>query len=368
MGPAQATDVAAGVILANARPSSCKLAVPQELTCPLRRAGYAGLIGSLLFAAAAAEPAEKSGGRRASALLLKPADYRHYVDRLPDADTAWPWLAENVPLFECSDRALEEIYYFRWYTFHRHIKPTPDGYVITEFQPDVRWAGKQNTISCAAGHHFYEGRWLRDRRYLRDYALFWFRKGGEPRRYSFWAADAIRAWSMVTHDLQLAVDLYPDLAANYAEWERTHLDANGLFWQIDDRDGMEYSHRRQRLPSHHQQLYVRRRRSAGRDRAVGEEAGRVVCLPHESRGPARARRRPAVGSHGGLLQDAAAWRRPFPGGRARAGRIRAVVLRAAASGPRGGVETTPRSGRLRGALRAGHGRAAPPALSFRQSS
>lgn len=133
------------------------------------------------------------------------------------------------------------MYYFRWWTFRKHIKQTPDGFVITEFLPDVSWAGKYNTISCAAGHHFYEGRWLRNRQYLKDYAYFWFKKGGEPRRYSFWAADAIWSWALVTHDQQLAVSLYPSLKANFEEWEKTHKDANGLFWQIDDRDGMEFS-------------------------------------------------------------------------------------------------------------------------------
>jgi len=39
----------------------------------------------------------------------------------------------------------------------------------------------------------------------------------------------------------LAKELLPDLIANDAAWERDRLDPNGLFWQIDDRDGMEVS-------------------------------------------------------------------------------------------------------------------------------
>ena len=31
----------------------------------------------------------------------------------------------------------------------------------------------------------YEGRWLHDPKYLDDYTTFWFRRGGDPRRYSF---------------------------------------------------------------------------------------------------------------------------------------------------------------------------------------
>jgi hypothetical protein len=147
----------------------------------------------------------------------------------------------DVPTFECPDTNIQEIYDFRWRVFHKHLKETPDGFVITEFLPPVGWAGKHNTISCAAGHHFREGRWLHDRRYLDEYARFWFRKGGEPRRYSFWAADSLFAHYLVSGDTALLQELLPDLIQNYVELENTHRDPIGLYWQIDDRDGMEYS-------------------------------------------------------------------------------------------------------------------------------
>ena len=176
------------------------------------------------------------GAQRATS-VLRPDAFRHYIHD----KSAWEWLQDNIPLFEASDKTLEEVYYFRWWTFRKHIEKTPDGFVVTEFLPPVPWAGKYNTISCAAGHHFYEGRWLRDRQYLDDYARFWFSKDGEPRRYSFWAADALQARAMVDGDQQLLIDLLPSLVENYRQWEKTHLDPNGLFWQIDDRDGMEIS-------------------------------------------------------------------------------------------------------------------------------
>ena len=192
-----------------------------------------------------------SGSQRTT-IVLDPDSFRHYVESFNENDVeqnvpyidnkaAWGWLKQNIPFFESSDKAMEEMYYFRWWTFRKHIKKTPEGFVITEFLPDVPWAGKFDTISCSAAHHFYEGRWLRDRSYLSDYARFWFEKDGNPRLYSFWAADALRAWAMVTQDQQLEIDLYPKLVENYNQWEKTHLDPNGLFWQIDDRDGMEVS-------------------------------------------------------------------------------------------------------------------------------
>ena len=186
------------------------------------------------------------------AVVLQPDKFRQYVDafnrndaelkggHIPNA-AAWEWMKANVPLFECSNKSIEETYYFRWWTYRKRIKPTPDGFVVDEFLPNVPWAGKYNTISCAAAHHFYEGRWLRDRRYLTDYARFWFRKGGNPRIYSFWAADALRAWSLVNQDQYVAGELLPSLIENYHAWEKSNRDENGLFWQEDDRDGMEIS-------------------------------------------------------------------------------------------------------------------------------
>lgn len=184
--------------------------------------------------------------------VLRPETFKGYIDSFNASDNelyrgyvsnaaAWSFLETNIPWFECPDKSIEKTYYFRWWTFRKHIQLTPDGFIITEFLPNVPWAGKDNSIDCAAGHHFYEGRWLADPKYLDDYAVFWFRKGGEPRRYSFWAADAIWARYLVTGDVRLTVDLLPDLAANYRAWEESHGGTNGLFWQSDDRDGMEMS-------------------------------------------------------------------------------------------------------------------------------
>lgn len=167
--------------------------------------------------------------------FLNPADFAK--DLGEDAE----WCRENIPLFECPDADIQQIYYFRWRVYKKHIKKTPDGFVITEFLPNVFWAGKHNTINCPAGHHFYEGRWLHERKYLDDYAVFWFRKGGNPRLYSFWAADAIYAGFLVTGDDSLAIELLPDLVSNYTAWEAERGIEGGLFWQIDDRDGMEVS-------------------------------------------------------------------------------------------------------------------------------
>ena len=154
---------------------------------------------------------------------------------------ATQWMEENIPRFQCPDQELEEIYYFRWWTYRKHLSSTPDGFIVTEFLPKVPWSSKHNSISCAAGHHFYEGRWIRDPRYLDDYTLFWFRRGGLPRQYSFWAADALWARYLVDGRSAPLLEILPELRSNFAAWEKSNRDPNGLFWQVDDRDGMEVS-------------------------------------------------------------------------------------------------------------------------------
>jgi hypothetical protein len=188
--------------------------------------------------------------KQASRPLLNPDSYRHYFTGFARDERAmlgsaptlpWNWFVANIPWLDTPDPELNEIYYFRWYAFQKHLRRIPSGYIITEFLDDVSWAGKYNAIDCAAGHHIREARWLRDPEYVEDYTRFWFGSDGEPRRYSFWAADSVYQLYLATGDRELAIGLLPDLEKNYGAWEATHQDPNGLFWQIDDRDGMEDS-------------------------------------------------------------------------------------------------------------------------------
>jgi len=184
--------------------------------------------------------------------VLKADEFKHLIEQFNNNDrelhkgaidntAAWEFLRERMPLFDCPDADITLSYYFRWWTYRKHIKKTPAGFIVDEFLPNVSWAGKYNSINCAAGHHIYEGRWLRDAVILDDYDAFWFGKGGNPRSYSFWAADAIWQRYCVTGDSTEVKRLLPALIANYEEWEKSRRDANGLYWQIDDRDGMEAS-------------------------------------------------------------------------------------------------------------------------------
>lgn len=157
-------------------------------------------------------------------------------------EEAYIWMKEQIPYFECSDSETEETWYFRWWVYRKHIKKTPEGFIVTEFLPEVPWAGKYNSINCAAGHHINEGRWLRNgKTYIEDYLHFWMTGSGNVRSYSTWIADALYQYCLVCGDFRIAEELLPDLIGNYYQWECTHQHESGLFWSNDDRDAMEYS-------------------------------------------------------------------------------------------------------------------------------
>ena len=189
--------------------------------------------------------------------VLKPAAFAHHVSRFNSMEDenvtnfvsnaqSWDWLQKEIPLFECPDREAEEMYYFRWWFFRKHLVKTPGGFVITEFLPPVKHAGIYNTISCAAGFHIAEGRWLHDQSYLDDYLRFWLRgNGGKPQphfhKFSSWFAAAAYERHLVNGDKKFLTGLLDDLVADYHVWENERQTTNGLFWQFDVRDGMEES-------------------------------------------------------------------------------------------------------------------------------
>lgn len=182
---------------------------------------------------------------------------KKYVDRFNSLDSeyvknyvsnadAYAWLQANVPLLDCPDSTIEQTYYYRWWTFRKHLKETPDGFIFTEFITPVKHAGRFNALSCAFGHHVYEGRWLRDKRYIDQYIQYWYLKDAQqkaPRfhQFSSWAADAVYSRFLVDRDSSFVKGLLPVMDADYRLWETEKRLPDGLFWQFDVKDGMEES-------------------------------------------------------------------------------------------------------------------------------
>jgi hypothetical protein len=190
--------------------------------------------------------------------VLSASRFQHYVEDfnrtfpeevvnyIPDAQ-AFDWLSRNIPLFTCPDSAIEQLYYYRWWAWRKHIKETPAGFLVTEFLKPVKHAAEYNALSCALGHHIAEGRWLRDSRFIDGDIHFWLRTGdgGGIRKnlhqFSGWVAAAIYDRWLADGRSEFAVSSLDALLADYKAWEQERLTASGLFWQRDVSDGMESS-------------------------------------------------------------------------------------------------------------------------------
>jgi len=181
--------------------------------------------------------------------ILKPASFAHYLEHfnsmedenvtnfISNADSAG-WLNKEIPFFECTDREVEEMYYFRWWSFRKHLEKTPAGFVFTEFLT------RPAPVSSAVGHQLMEGRWLHDQNYLDDYVRYWLRDAAarqQLHKYSGWLADALYQRYLVVADKKFLVSRLGDLTRDYQQWEQERLTTNGLFWQFDVRDAMEES-------------------------------------------------------------------------------------------------------------------------------
>ena len=159
-----------------------------------------------------------------------------------DNSGAEKWMAQNIPLIEIPDKTIEEIYYFRWWVFRKHIKNTEDGYVITEFLPEVLWGGKHNTIIAASGHHIAEAKWLKcGRKLVEDYAKFWFDEKSLTYLYSSWIIHAVYEYCRHANDFSFGMENIEALVNYYEKTEKEHLTPSGLFWSIDGNDAMEMS-------------------------------------------------------------------------------------------------------------------------------
>ena len=181
--------------------------------------------------------------------VLKPDSFAHYAEYFNSMEdenvtnfvsnaNSWSWLKKEIPFFECPDREIEEMYYYRWWSFRKHLERTADGFVFTEFLT------RPAPISSALGHHLIEGRWLHDQNYLDDYVRYWFRSETNRQqlhKYSGWPADALYQRYQVTGDKKFLVSQLGNLVRDYQQWEQERQSTNGLFWQYDVRDAMEES-------------------------------------------------------------------------------------------------------------------------------
>ncbi|WNV86859.1 MGH1-like glycoside hydrolase domain-containing protein [Umezawaea sp. Da 62-37] len=169
------------------------------------------------------------------------------------------WYEANIPFVDLPDQTIEDTYYYRWRTYKEALKYTgpDDGWIVSEFLGPVGYSAPNGGIVAAAGHHVYEGRWLRDPRYLDDYLDYWLKGSGSgpkpatdglnenttdwAHQYSFWAADAMLARASVDGRFDFAVDRLPELEEQWKTWAPQFDQATGLYWQVPVWDAMEFT-------------------------------------------------------------------------------------------------------------------------------
>ncbi|KAL4794264.1 Six-hairpin glycosidase-like protein [Aspergillus venezuelensis] len=147
------------------------------------------------------------------------------------------WYTNRIPLFETSNTALQEVYYYRWSLFRSHQRDLGSlGYLSTEFINDVSWQTSPWAILInAANYHLREGRWCRDRRFKEDYADVLFSDITIHTQFSEVLADGVWQGYLVDGVLDDAVSRLQNMKGVYAVWNAT-LDIGGY----DASKGMYY--------------------------------------------------------------------------------------------------------------------------------
>ena len=153
------------------------------------------------------------------------------------------WYRDNLPFFECSDKEIEAVYYYRWKLYKAHIRHVgQDEYVITEFINDVHWdRDPYSTINAATMHHIYEGRWLKDDRYMDSYINYMYQGGGNNRSNSEGIADAAYARYLVNADSTLIVDQLENMKSIYNQWNDHWIPEKNLYFILAMPDATEYT-------------------------------------------------------------------------------------------------------------------------------
>lgn len=168
-------------------------------------------------------------------------DEEHIIQFIPN-DKAYEYLMENAPRLECPDKVIEDTFAFRSWTIRKHVKNTNDGFMMTEFLPDVNWSGLHNTINAPFFHHLNEYRWFKNADILLNYVWHFIEnKGGNAYKYSTPALTAVYEFLLFTNNENLIKENLDKFEKYFLGWEEKHLTSSGLYWSLDNFDAMEWS-------------------------------------------------------------------------------------------------------------------------------
>ncbi len=153
------------------------------------------------------------------------------------------WYVNNIPFFECSDKKIQDVFYYRWKLYKAHIRNIGEsGFVITEFLNNVSWdKDPYSSLNDATGFHIYEGRWLKNSNYISGYINFMFGGGGNDRHFSEGISDATYANYLVNADSILVTDQLRVMQHIFNLW-LDHFDLNKNLYFIEPLlDATEYT-------------------------------------------------------------------------------------------------------------------------------
>jgi hypothetical protein len=168
-------------------------------------------------------------------------DHKALASKYFKEDAAW--YVNNIPFFECSDQKIEKAYYYRWEMYKAHIRNVgPNEFVITEFITHMSWDHEPYcTINAAAMHHIYEGRWLRDNRFIETYIDNLYNKGGNNRSYSESIGDAAYANYLVNADSVSLMSHLDSMKSSYQGWLNHWEEAKQMYWIAAMPDATEFT-------------------------------------------------------------------------------------------------------------------------------
>lgn len=154
----------------------------------------------------------------------------------------YQWYVDNIPFFECSDKEIEDVYYYRWKLYKAHLRNVGrDKFIITEFINHVPWDREPFcTINAASMHHIYEGRWLRNQAFMNGYIDNLY-TGGNNRRYSESIAEAAYARYLVNSDKEFVISQLDSMKAIFRAWDDHWDAAKNLYYIPAMPDATEYT-------------------------------------------------------------------------------------------------------------------------------
>lgn len=184
-------------------------------------------------------------------IMLMPSCKQNQADKILDSSQLAQehfkedakWYQDNIPFFECSDKQIEQVYYYRWKLYKAHIRNVgKNKYVITEFINDMDWdIDPYSTINAASMHHIYEGRWLKDNRYMDGYINYLYQDGGNNRQYSESIADASYARYLVNGDASFLVKQLDSMKRIFNGWYDHYDSSKNLYYIPAMPDATEYT-------------------------------------------------------------------------------------------------------------------------------